>query len=146
MSRAIPKNFPVRPLTAAAMHTAKDMMTCGECGRSWDDAIPTSYTPSPSARCPFEYFHEAPKPERKPAPVKFLPSNVEWSMGRDQYNRDYHNLGKHPRKALMERLGRKHVSKMYVDSKSGGPPKHVGYVIGGLWITLYRVMPWERRA
>jgi len=53
----IPEDFPVRPLTAAAMHTAKDMATCGTCGLSWDDAIPTSYTPAPSARCPFEAFH-----------------------------------------------------------------------------------------
>lgn len=32
-------------------------VTCGYCKRSWDDAIPTSMTPAPSARCPFEAFH-----------------------------------------------------------------------------------------
>ncbi len=36
---------------------AEDRVTCGTCGRSWDDAIATSYTPAPAARCPFEYFH-----------------------------------------------------------------------------------------
>lgn len=32
---------------------------CGECGLSWNDALITSWTPAPSARCPFEYEHEA---------------------------------------------------------------------------------------
>jgi len=35
-----------------------DIATCGSCGLSWDDSIVTSMTPAPSARCPFEYFHE----------------------------------------------------------------------------------------
>lgn len=34
-----------------------DMATCGHCGRSWNDALGTSITPVPSARCPFEYDH-----------------------------------------------------------------------------------------
>ncbi|AYD82172.1 hypothetical protein KNU13_gp86 [Gordonia phage Turuncu] len=33
------------------------VVRCGECGRSWDDAIATSWTPTPSGRCPFEYDH-----------------------------------------------------------------------------------------
>lgn len=32
-------------------------MTCGTCGLSWDDAVATDWTPVPSGRCPFEYFH-----------------------------------------------------------------------------------------
>jgi hypothetical protein len=32
--------------------------TCGHCGRSWDDNHVSSWTPTPSARCPFEYDHE----------------------------------------------------------------------------------------
>jgi len=32
---------------------------CGTCGVAWDDRISTSVTPTPSARCPFEYDHEA---------------------------------------------------------------------------------------
>ena len=32
--------------------------TCGTCGRSWDDAVATSVTPTPSGRCPFEGEHE----------------------------------------------------------------------------------------
>lgn len=35
-------------------------MTCGVCGRSWDDSVPTAWTPVPSARCPFEYEHLTP--------------------------------------------------------------------------------------
>lgn len=35
-----------------------DIVTCWTCHRSWDDSLPTSLTPAPSARCPFEYEHE----------------------------------------------------------------------------------------
>lgn len=31
--------------------------TCGTCGRSWDDAVVTGWTPAPMARCPFEDEH-----------------------------------------------------------------------------------------
>ena len=33
---------------------------CGHCGRGWDDSVSTSVTPTPAARCPFEYDHEYP--------------------------------------------------------------------------------------
>ncbi len=52
----IPKSFPVQPLKPN--QPAKGRATCGTCGRSWDDGIATGYTPAPSARCPFEYFHD----------------------------------------------------------------------------------------
>lgn len=51
----VPADFPVRPLRPG--DPATDRVTCGTCGRSWDDAIGTEWTPAPSARCPFEYFH-----------------------------------------------------------------------------------------
>lgn len=51
----IPADFPVKPLTDTS--TATDPVTCGHCGLSWDDSLPTSYTPAPSGRCPFEIFH-----------------------------------------------------------------------------------------
>lgn len=51
----VPKDFPVQPLKPG--EPAKDRMTCGECGRSWDDAQSTEWTPVPAGRCPFEYFH-----------------------------------------------------------------------------------------
>lgn len=44
----------------AARVPAADIVTCGACRRSWDDAVPTSLTPAPSARCPFEYDHDSP--------------------------------------------------------------------------------------
>lgn len=31
---------------------------CGECGRGWDDAVSTAWTPAPAGRCPFEYEHQ----------------------------------------------------------------------------------------
>jgi len=36
-----------------------DVVTCGACGRSWDNAVTTGVTPTPAARCPFEYEHDA---------------------------------------------------------------------------------------
>lgn len=57
----IPPDFPVQPLKKG--QKAEDEMTCGHCGLSWDDAIETDWTPVPSARCPFEYFHIYPDDE-----------------------------------------------------------------------------------
>ena len=54
----VPADFPVKVLTTdMERSTAKDLCTCGTCGRSWDNAVSTDYTPAPSARCPFEYYH-----------------------------------------------------------------------------------------
>lgn len=30
---------------------------CGHCHRAWDDTRASKWTPAPSARCPFEYWH-----------------------------------------------------------------------------------------
>jgi hypothetical protein len=38
------------------------VMTCGSCGRSWNDAAVSAITPTPSGRCPFEYEHEGGRP------------------------------------------------------------------------------------
>lgn len=51
----IPKDFPVQPLKPGENPPGKT--TCGTCGLSWDDDLPTTWTPTPSGRCPFEYFH-----------------------------------------------------------------------------------------
>lgn len=52
-------NFPVKPLTTQEeKDAARDLAVCGTCGRYWDDAVVTEWTPAPSGRCPFEYFHE----------------------------------------------------------------------------------------
>ena len=52
----VPADFPVQPLAPDA--PAKVRVTDGVCGLSWDDGIGTEWTPAPSGRCPFEYFHE----------------------------------------------------------------------------------------
>ena len=59
-------------------------------------------------------------------------------MAIDQYGFTYHNLT-HPRKELMDKLDCRHTDKIYVDTKEG--PCHVGYIIAGLWLTLYSVTP-----
>ena len=54
----VPAEFPVKPITRDSdKANAADPCTCGTCGRSWDDAVITGWTPAPSGRCPFEYFH-----------------------------------------------------------------------------------------
>ena len=65
-------------------------------------------------------------------------------MAIDQYGQTYHDLGRHPRKELMERIGCRHVSKMYHD-RNDGSVIHVGYVVGQRWCTLYEVKPYEGR-
>lgn len=62
-------------------------------------------------------------------------------MAINQYGNTYHGLEK-PRKDLLERLGRRHADKMYVDSK-GGNTLHIGYIIGGEWLTVYKVQRME---
>ena len=64
------------------------------------------------------------------------------TMAIDQYDQTYHDLGGHPRKALLERLCRKSARKLYVDAKHG-QPEHVGYVIADLWLRLFIVTPWK---
>lgn len=56
----VPEDFPVKVLKPGQHAEVK--ATCGTCGRSWDDNIITEWTPAPSARCPFEYFHEESDP------------------------------------------------------------------------------------
>ena len=51
----IPADWEVQPI--APGQEAEDPATCGECGLTWDDGIPTGMTPAPSGRCPFEPFH-----------------------------------------------------------------------------------------
>lgn len=59
----IPADFPVKPLLPG--EPAEDQATCFTCGMSWDDAIITSMTPAPAARCPFEQFHPTPEMDKQ---------------------------------------------------------------------------------
>lgn len=52
----IPADFPVQPIDPDDP-AAIDPATCGTCELTWDDGIGTTWTPAPSGRCPFEYFH-----------------------------------------------------------------------------------------
>lgn len=62
-------------------------------------------------------------------------------MAIDQFGNTYHNLI-HPRKDLMERIGIQHVNKQFTDYKDGHT-EHTGYVIGNLWLTVYKVLPFK---
>ena len=60
-------------------------------------------------------------------------------MATDQFGNTYHGLI-HPRKDLSEKLGFKHISKMYIDLKDGSS-RHCGYVVGPHWCDVYEVNP-----
>lgn len=60
-------------------------------------------------------------------------------VGRDQYGTTYW-LGSHPRKELLERLGRQRVQKLYSFGMDG-EMCHVGYLIAGLWIEVHQIEP-----
>ena len=47
----VPADWPVRP------YDGPGATICNACGRGWIDTIPTSMTPAPSGRCPFEQWH-----------------------------------------------------------------------------------------
>ncbi|MEK6884421.1 MAG: hypothetical protein AABY22_32615 [Nanoarchaeota archaeon] len=59
-------------------------------------------------------------------------------MAKNQYGEIYYLSGKHPRKQLLEKFSRKRASKIYVDTKSGAV-KHIGWIIGGQWLRVFRV-------
>lgn len=64
----------------------------------------------------------------------------------DQYGQSERLLEpEHPRKQLLNKLGRNYAKKMYCEQVAGGE-KHRGYVISGRWFTLYEVHSWEGRA
>ncbi len=63
-------------------------------------------------------------------------------MAIDQFGHAYHGLT-NPRKELCERLGREHADRMFQDGKDG-KTYHCGYIIGGLWLTLFEVKPYRR--
>ncbi len=63
-------------------------------------------------------------------------------MAIDQFGQTYHGL-EHPRKDLCERIGCKHVQKMFIDGKDG-KMYHVGYVISGYWLNVYEVIPMRK--
>ena len=63
-------------------------------------------------------------------------------MAIDQYNMTYHIGMNPPRKWLLNHLCRQHAEKMYVDMKDS-TSHHTGYVIAGLWLTIYRVGAWK---
>lgn len=69
----IPADYPVQPQKPIHCERA---VTCGTCGLTWDDAIVTSMTPAPAARCPFEPFHLDESDDFN-ATAEFLPMDPE---------------------------------------------------------------------
>ncbi len=60
-------------------------------------------------------------------------------MAVDQYNQTYHIGNNPPRKWLLNYFGYQHADKMYQDPDA----KHIGYIIAGLWLTIYRICAWK---
>ena len=65
-------------------------------------------------------------------------------MAIDQYGHTFHDLGPHPRKALMDRIGRRTASRMFVDA-ADGEAVHIGWIVGTHWLTVYEVQRMARR-
>jgi len=63
-------------------------------------------------------------------------------IGIDNYGNHY-KINKYPRKELLECLGYKYASKMFIDTKDK-EVKHIGYVIGDHWITVYELHEWKK--
>jgi hypothetical protein len=59
-------------------------------------------------------------------------------VGVDQYGQTYW-LGRHPRKELLALLCRTRAEKLYRDDTSPQGYRHVGYVVGKLWIEIFRL-------
>lgn len=92
----VPASHPVRPLRRGskaynAAEARGDLCTCGTCGRSWDDGQPTSYTPAPSGRCPFEYYHKAEVERPQPPGGKGKP--LGWRVSASSRNFDFEGVG-----------------------------------------------------
>lgn len=60
----------------------------------------------------------------------------------DQYGQTF-RIKQHPRKELCEQLGSSHADIMYQDKKDGSTVK-TGYVIAGLWLSIFKLTPIER--
>ena len=61
-------------------------------------------------------------------------------IGIDQYGDKYY-IKKHPRKELLEQLNATKADKMYI-----GDGDHIGYVIKGFWITVYKCHTFNKGA
>jgi hypothetical protein len=59
-------------------------------------------------------------------------------LGLDQYGDKYVLKTDHPRQELLRHFARQHCAKMYRDKKDGGS-QHVGWIIAGRWIEVFRV-------
>jgi hypothetical protein len=63
-------------------------------------------------------------------------------MARSNFGTTYHLTDpKAPRKQLLAKCGRQHARKVFVDTTTG-ETKHIGYIVGGVWFTLYEVHEW----
>ena len=61
-------------------------------------------------------------------------------VARDQYGQTYFIYSEYPRKWLLNYFGRQHVDKIYDDLKG---QHHIGYVIAGKWLTIFRINEWK---
>jgi hypothetical protein len=60
----------------------------------------------------------------------------------DQYGQTYQIGNNHPRKWLMSHIGSSRADKMYCDT-TGGAAKHIGYIVKGLWLRVFKVCDWK---
>lgn len=77
---------------------------------------------------------------------KAITTNELGFLGVDQYGHTYfltaRTAGNTARQKLLSMLGATKAIRMFVDG-ADGETKHIGYIVGRLWITLYTVSEWK---
>lgn len=64
-------------------------------------------------------------------------------IARDQYGNTFHIGNNPPRKWLLDYLGQKHAQKIYLNNLLDETVSHIGYIIAGHWIYVYRIFPFK---
>jgi len=55
-------------------------------------------------------------------------------------NSQHYMIDRYPRKELLAQFGASRADKLYVDT-ADGQAQHIGYVIRGLWLHVFRLDP-----
>ena len=96
-------------------NTRVDLVTCGTCGLTWNDALISTWTPAPSGRCPYEYIHD------EIAELKRLHASKEWTPLAEPYTFVDRPLWWHKpgRQKTVSGYGKQSESRRYVELFDG---------------------------
>lgn len=83
-----------------------------------------------------------------PSSLAYEPEpNVLGYIAIDQYGHSVKltDSASHPKGQLLKKLGVSRAENMFVDSISG-ESKHIGYIVGDNWYTIYKISEWVGKA